>query len=129
MERWQEFAEEAALLTSERERLAEAAERQVDDLKKADFMQDKIGEIYEGVVTGCTNFGVFVGLPNTVEGMCSLENLPTDNYILMEKLFKLAGTKHDYQLGQKVTVEVESVSLRRRQVNFKILDKKPVSEY
>ena len=129
MERWQEFAEEAALLTSERERLAEAAERQVDDLKKADFMQDKIGEIYEGVVTGCTNFGVFVGFPNTVEGMCSLENLPTDNYILMEKLFKLAGTKHDYQLGQKVTVEVESVSLRRRQVNFKILDKKPVSEY
>ena len=110
MERWQEFAEEAALLTSERERLAEAAERQVDDLKKADFMQDKIGEIYEGVVTGCTNFGVFVGLPNTVEGMCSLENLPTDNYILMEKLFKLAGTKHDYQLGQKVTVEVEALA-------------------
>ena len=129
MERWQEFAEDAALLTSEREKLAESAERQVDDLKKADFMQDKIGEIYQGVVTGCTNFGVFVGLPNTVEGMCSLENLPTDNYILIEKLFKLAGTKHDYQLGQKVTVEVESVSLRRRQVNFKILDRKPVSEY
>ncbi len=129
MERWKEFAEDAALLTSERERLAESAERQVDDLKKADFMQDKIGEIYEGVVTGCTNFGVFVGLPNTVEGMCPLENLPPDNYILMEKLFKLAGTKHDYQLGQKVMVEVESVNLRRRQINFKILDKKPVSEY
>ncbi len=129
MERWQEFAEDAALLTSERERLAESAERQVDDLKKADFMQDKIGEIYEGVVTGCTNFGVFVGLPNTVEGMCPLEDLPPDNYILMEKLFKLAGTKHDYQLGQKVMVQVESVNLRRRQINFKILDKKPTKEY
>ena len=129
MERWQEFAEEAALVTSERERLAEAAERQVDDLKKADFMQDKVGNVYEGVVTGCTNFGVFVGLENTVEGMCSLENLPVDNYILMEKLFKLAGTKHDYQLGQRVVVEVESVNLRRRQVNFKILDKKPEKEY
>jgi len=129
MERWQEFAEEASLVTSERERLAESAERQVEDLKKADFMQDKIGKIYEGVVTGCTNFGVFVGLPNTVEGMCPIENLPVDNYILMEKLFKLAGSKHDYQLGQKVTVMVESVNLRRRQINFKILDKKAVSEF
>lgn len=129
MEHWQEVAEEAALVTSERERLAEAAERQVDDLKKADYMQDKVGQIYEGVVTGCTNFGVFVGLPNTVEGMCPLENLPTDNYVLMEKIFKLAGTKHDYQLGQKVMVEVESVNLRRRQVNFKILDKKPQNMY
>ena len=125
MARWQEFAEEAALLTSEREKLAESAERQVDDLKKADFMQDKVGQIYEGTVTGCTTFGVFVGLENTVEGMCPLENLPADNYVLMEKLFKLAGTKHDYQLGQKVMVEVESVNLRKRQINFKILDKKP----
>ncbi len=129
MERLAEFAEDAAILTSEREKLAETAERQVEDLKKADFMQDKIGEVYEGTVTGCTSFGVFVGLPNTVEGMCSLENLPNDNYVLMEKLFKLAGTKHDYQLGQKVWVEVESVSLRRRQINFKILDKKPESGY
>lgn len=129
MARWQEFAEEAALLTSEREKLAEVAERQVDDLKKADYMQDKIGEVYEGTVTGCTNFGVFVGLDNTVEGLCALEDLPTDNYVLMEKLFKLAGTKHDYQLGQKVIVEVLSVNLRKRQINFKILDKKPASDY
>ncbi|MBO5102470.1 MAG: ribonuclease R, partial [Clostridia bacterium] len=127
MEFYAEFAEEAALITSEREKLAESAEREVDDLKKADFMQDKVGQIYEGTVTGCTNFGVFVALPNTVEGMCPLENLPDDNYILMEKLFKLAGTKHDYQLGQKVVVEVESVNLRKRQINFKILDKKPIS--
>ena len=122
-----EFAEQAALDTSEREKLAEVAEREVEDLKKADYMQNHIGEVYEGVVTGCTNFGVFVALPNTVEGMCSLENLPTDNYVLLEKLFKLAGTKHDYQLGQKVKVEVVSVNLRRRQIDFKMLEDKPTS--
>ena len=125
MEKYKEFAEEAALMTSEREKLAEVAEREVDDLKKADYMQNHVGEIYEGVVTGCTNFGVFVALPNTIEGMCSLENLPVDNYVLLEKLFKLAGSKHDYQLGQKVMVQVESVNLRRRQIDFKMLEEKP----
>ncbi|MBO5254222.1 MAG: RNB domain-containing ribonuclease, partial [Opitutales bacterium] len=122
LEYYREFVEEASDLTSEREKLAESAERQVDDLKKADYMQNHIGEIYEGTVTGATNFGVFVALPNTVEGMCPLENLPTDNYVFIEKLYKLAGSKHDYQLGQKVRIQVESVNLRRRQINFKILE-------
>ncbi len=122
MEWYNEFVEEASLITSEREKLAECAEREVDDLKKADYMQNHIGEIYEGVVSGATNFGVFVELPNTVEGMCSMENLPTDNYVFIEKLYKLSGTKHDYQLGQKVRVMVDSVNLRKRQINFKMLE-------
>lgn len=122
LEFYKEFVEEASGLTSEREKLAESAEREVDDLKKADYMQNHIGEIYEGTVTGATNFGVFVALPNTVEGMCSLENLPSDNYVFLEKLYKLAGTKHDYQLGQKVRIQVESVNLRKRQINFKMLE-------
>ena len=122
MEWYQEFVEEASIQTSEREKLAEVAEREVDDLKKADYMQNHVGEIFDGVVSGATNFGVFVELPNTVEGMCSLENLPTDNYVFIEKLYKLSGSKHDYQLGQKVRVQVESVNLRRRQINFKMLE-------
>lgn len=122
LEWYKDFVEEASLITSEREKLAECAEREVDDLKKADYMQNHVGEIFEGVVSGTTNFGVFVELPNTVEGMCSLENLPTDNYVFIEKLYKLAGSKHDYQLGQKVRVQVESVNLRRRQINFKMLE-------
>ncbi len=124
LEFYKEFVEEAAPMTSEREKLAESAEREVEDLKKADYMQNHVGEIYEGTVTGVTNFGVFVELANTVEGMCSMENLPTDNYVFIEKLYKLAGTKHDYQLGQKVTVLVLSVNLRRRQIDFKMLDAK-----
>ena len=95
----------------------------IEDLKKADYMQNHVGEIYDGTVTGVTNFGVFVEFPNTVEGMCSIENLPTDNYVFLEKLYKLAGSKHDYQLGQKVRVQVESVNLRRRQINLKMLEK------
>ena len=122
MEWYQEFVEEASIQTSEREKLAEVAEREVDDLWKADYMQNHVGEIFDGVVSGATNFGVFVELPNTVEGMCSLENLPTDNYVFIEKLYKLSGSKHDYQLGQKVRVQVESVNLRRRQINFKMLE-------
>ncbi len=123
IEFYREFVEEAAVLTSEREKLAEVAEREVEDLKKADYMQNHVGEIYDGTVTGVTNFGVFVEFPNTVEGMCSIENLPTDNYVFLEKLYKLAGSKHDYQLGQKVRVQVESVNLRRRQINLKMLEK------
>ena len=124
MEFYKNFVEEASGLTSEREKLAEVAEREVEDLKKADYMQNHIGEIYEGVVTGATSFGVFVGLPNTVEGLCSIENLPLDNYIYMEKLYKLAGSTHDYQLGQNVKVQVVSVNLRKRQIDFKMLDEK-----
>ena len=123
IEFYREFVEEAAVLTSEREKLAEVAEREVEDLKKADYMQNHVGEIYDGTVTGVTNFGVFVEFPNTVEGMCSIENLPTDNYVFLDKLYKLAGSKHDYQLGQKVRVQVESVNLRRRQINLKMLEK------
>ena len=124
MEFYRNFIEEASLVTSEREKLAESAEREVEDLKKADYMQNHIGEEYDGVVTGATNFGVFVGLPNTIEGMCPIENLPIDNYIYLEKLYKLSGSTHSYQLGQKVRVRVESVNLRKRQIDFKILEEK-----
>ena len=124
MDFYRNFVEEASGLTSEREKLAESAEREVEDLKKADYMQNHIGEIYDGVVTGATNFGVFVGLPNTVEGMCPIENLPIDNYIYLEKLYKLSGSTHSYQLGQNVKVRVESVNLRKRQIDFKIIEDK-----
>jgi len=56
--------------------------------------------------------------------LCSIENLPLDNYIYMEKLYKLAGSTHDYQLGQNVKVQVVSVNLRKRQIDFKMLDEK-----
>ncbi len=124
---WLEFlgtwVDEASLQSSEREKLAEVAEREVDDLKKAEYMQQHINEEFEGMVTGVTNFGVFVALPNTVEGLCTMENLPEDNYLLFEKQYKLAGSRHSYQLGDTVKVRVVDCNLMKRQITFKMVEK------
>ena len=122
---WLEFLNDwvvdACLQSSDREKLAESAEREVDDLKKAEYMQGHLQEEFEGIVTGVTSFGVFVALPNTIEGLCTMENLPTDNYLLFEKAYKLSGSKHSYHLGQKVRVRNVEVNLLKRQVTFKML--------
>ena len=117
------WVDEASLQSSEREKLAEVAEREVDDLKKAEYMQQHINEEFEGMVTGVTNFGVFVALPNTVEGLCTMENLPEDNYLLFEKQYKLAGSRHSYQLGDTVKVRVVDCNLMKRQITFKMVEK------
>jgi len=114
---------EASQQSSDREKLAEVAEREVDDLKKAEYMQGHIGEEFEGMVTGLTSFGVFVALPNTIEGLCSMENLPTDNYMLFEKQYKLVGSRNSFQLGDTVKVSVESCNLMKRQISFKMVEK------
>lgn len=122
---WYEFLKEwvvdASLQSSDREKLAESAEREVDDLKKAEYMQGHLQEEFEGIVTGVTSFGVFVELPNTVEGLCTMENLPNDNYLLFEKAYKLSGSQHSYHLGQKVRVRAVEVNLLKRQITFKML--------
>ena len=122
---WYEFLKDwvvdASLQSSDREKLAESAEREVDDLKKAEYMQGHLQEEFEGIVTGVTSFGVFVELPNTVEGLCTMENLPDDNYLLFEKAYKLAGSQHSYHLGQKVRVRAVEVNLLKRQITFKML--------
>ena len=122
---WYEFLKDwvvdASLQSSDREKLAESAEREVDDLKKAEYMQGHLQEEFEGIVTGVTSFGVFVELPNTVEGLCTMENLPDDNYLLFEKAYKLSGSKHSYHLGQKVRVKAVEVNLLKRQITFKML--------
>lgn len=122
---WYEFLKDwvvdASLQSSDREKLAESAEREVDDLKKAEYMQGHLQEEFDGIVTGVTSFGVFVELPNTVEGLCTMENLPDDNYLLFEKAYKLSGSKHSYHLGQKVHVKAVEVNLLKRQITFKML--------
>lgn len=120
---YEDFVVKASIESSEREKLAEMAERAVDDLKKTEFMQDKIGNIYDGVVSGVNTFGVFVELENTVEGLCAEADLPVDTYIYIEDKYMLKGSKNTFQLGQKVKVEVIAVNLQKRQVNFKILVK------
>ncbi|NLA76805.1 MAG: VacB/RNase II family 3'-5' exoribonuclease, partial [Clostridiales bacterium] len=106
--------------TSERERNAMEAERDVDDLKKAEYMRDKIGNQYEGVISGDTEFGLFVELPNTVEGLIRITSLDDDYYIYDEKLYRLTG-KHTgkvYSIGDKIKITVASVDMKMRKCEF-----------
>lgn len=113
---------EVAEVSSERERAAEMAERDIDDYYKAEYMLKHIGEIFEGVISGVTAFGVFVELDNTAEGLARMNNLPKDNYEFVEKRYLLKGTKHQYCLGQIVKIQVLGADTDNRKVTFKILD-------
>ena len=112
------FVEEASVQSSDTEKRSEVGSRQVEDLKMAEFMQKHIGETYTGTVSGITNFGVFVELPNTVEGMIRIENLPQDEYEYNEKTMTLNGHHHKYSYGDQIDVRVAKVDLPKRQIDF-----------
>ena len=117
---------EVAEVSSERERAAEMAERDIDDYYKAEYMLRHIGEIFEGVISGVTAFGVFVELENTAEGLARMNNLPKDHYEFVEKRYLLKGTKHQYSLGQIVKIQVLGADTDNRKVTFKILDENEI---
>ena len=119
----------AAKQSSEMERKAQDAEREVDDLKKAEYMQDRIGEEFEGVISSVTSFGVFVELPSTIEGLVHITDLDDDYYIFEENHLRLIGerTKKVYKLGDKVLVECVHVDMPNKEIFFKIIEE-PKSE-
>jgi len=106
--------------SSERERSAESAERDIDDYYKALYMSDKVGDAYEGTVSGVTGFAIFVELDNTVEGAIRIENLPRDRYVFEEDKYRIVGIEHSYALGDRVKIIVSSTDLDARRVNFEI---------
>ncbi|MBE5742371.1 MAG: ribonuclease R [Clostridiales bacterium] len=118
-----DFIYETATQTSEKERKANEVERAVDDLYKAKYMENFIGQEFDGVISGVTSFGVFTELENTVEGITKLEDLPRGNYSHDPKTFTLSSSKHTYKLGDKVRVGVMGVDLSSRRVEFIILYK------
>ncbi|WP_373897733.1 ribonuclease R [Haloimpatiens sp. FM7315] len=120
----------ASLQSSQMERLADEAEREVDDLKKAEYMSEKIGEEYEGIISSVTNFGMFVELPNTIEGLIHISKLDDDYYIYDEQHLCLMGerTKKAYKLGNKVKVIVEAVNLDSYEIDFKLLKDQETKE-
>lgn len=122
--------EEYAQHCSDKERQAMEAERDVDDLKKAQFMQNHIGEKYEGVISSVTGFGLFVELPNTVEGLIHISNLDDDYYTFVEKSYMLLGErkKKTYRLGDSIRVVVSAVDMATRRVDF-LIDDEPASGY
>ncbi|GAE92802.1 3'-to-5' exoribonuclease RNase R [Gracilibacillus boraciitolerans JCM 21714] len=121
---WKDLLPEIAKHSSLKERAAVDAEREVDDLKKAEYMQDKIGEEYEGVISSVTNFGLFVELANTVEGLVHVSYLTDDYYHFDERAYAMIGgerTGNVFQVGDAITVKVAQVNLDERAVDFEIL--------
>ncbi|WP_438435003.1 ribonuclease R [Gorillibacterium sp. sgz500922] len=113
--------------SSDRERLAVEAERETDALKKAEFMLDKVGEEFEGLISSVTNFGIFVELPNTVEGLIRMTDLSDDYYVYHEAQHMLVGerTGRTFRLGDEIKVRVAKVNLDERNIDFELVDMKP----
>ena len=111
---------------SVREAEAQNCERDVDKMKKAEYMMDHIGEVYEGIISGVQEFGIFVELENTVEGLLKVENLKGDYYVYNKDLMALVGkrTSKIYGFGDKVVVKVIAADKDRSTVDFEIYEEK-----
>ena len=114
------FVIESSEQSSITERNADEAERTVDDLKKAEYMKDKIGEVFEGNISSVTESGVFVELDNTIEGFIYKEYLPEDRYIFDPSRYMLVGKRSKYILGDRLTVRVSSVDMNTRHIDFEL---------
>jgi ribonuclease R len=116
--------------SSERERVAVEAERETDALKKAEFMLDKVGEEFEGIISSVTSFGMFVELDNTVEGLIRLSDLTDDYYNHQAAQHALIGerTSKVYRIGDEVKVRVARVSIAEHTIDFEMVDMKPRGE-
>ena len=112
---------EVAKHSSEREMAATQCERDVDDMKMAEYMEGHIGEVYKGIISTVTNYGIYVELPNLVEGMIKIDQLEDDYYFYDESTFSLVGkrSKKRYMLGQTMEIIVDSVIKDKGLINFK----------
>ena len=121
-------ADERAKQSSEREKIATKVERESEDLKKAEYMENKIGKEYEGIISSVTSFGVFVQLENTVEGLIRFEDLGEEYFIYDEKKKRLIGEKTNitYKIGDKVKIKVKKASKLLREIDFELAKNKDV---
>ena len=119
-----DFVQKAAKQSSDQEIAAQEAERETEDLKKAEFMQDRIGEIFEGVISGVTSFGMFVELENTIEGLVKISNLEDDYYIFDDRNYSLIGetSKKVYKIGDEVEVKLVKADVASRQIDFILVE-------
>ena len=119
---WEQKLPVLATHTSERERASVDCEREVDDMKMAEYMEKHIGEEYTGIVSGVMSFGMFIELPNKIEGLIRIDDLTDDYYRYDESTFSLIGNKNKrgYRLGDEVKVVVKSASKINHTVDFVI---------
>ena len=125
VEHYRDILPEVAKHSSEMERRADEAERETDKLKKVEYMEQHIGEEYEGVISGVTGWGLYVELPNTVEGLIHISTIPGDYYHYNEATCEMVGeaTGRCFKLGMPVRIEVEDCDRFMRTINFRLVDK------
>ena len=112
------FVRNASEVSSETEINAAKCEREAQDFKKADFLSNHIGEIFVGKISGVTQYGVYVELDNTCEGLIKLDYLPEDEYTLSPDGFTLVGRNHKFTLGEEMTIKVANVNLNNYKIDF-----------
>lgn len=119
---YQSILEEVTKHASETERRAEEAERETIKLKKVQYMKNYIGEEYEGIISGITKWGMYVELPNTIEGLVHVANMTDDHYEYIEDNYEMRGvhTGKTYHLGQKVNVRVVGADELQRTIDFEL---------
>ncbi|ANY66314.1 ribonuclease R [Paenibacillus sp. BIHB 4019] len=117
--------------SSERERVAADAERDTEQMKKCEFMLDKIGEEFDGIISSVTSFGMFVELDNTVEGLIRLSDLTDDYYHFQEQHMVLIGerTSKVYRIGDEVKIRIGNVNMNDHTIDFEMVDMKPRSGF
>lgn len=116
------IVEDVSIQSSEKERNAELAEREVDDMKMAEYMNDHIGETFTGIISSVTSFGLFIELENTVEGLLRVNELDDDYYVYDEARLQLVGerTRKIYALGDEITVVVVKADPALREIDFEL---------
>ena len=121
--KYQKEAIQYAESSSEREKIAQKVERDAESIKKAEFMQSKIGEIYTGIISNITQFGMFVELDNTVEGLVRFEDMGNEYYIYDEERKALRGEKTNsvYKIGQEVTIKVKNADKLTKKIDFELI--------
>lgn len=120
---YEKILPEVAKHSSEMERRADEAERETDKLKKVEYMLEHLGEVFEGVISGVSEYGFYVELPNTIEGLVHVTTLTDDYYHYIEATYELAGeaTNRRYKLGQKVKVMATAADKLLRTIDFRVL--------
>lgn len=127
-QQWAEKLPDIAVHSSQMERRAVEAEREVDSMKKAEFMADHIDEEYDGIISSVVKFGIFIELPNTIEGMIHINALKQDYFHFIENHLALVGerTGLTFKIGQKVRVKVVKADPETREIDFELLSAEEV---
>ncbi|MBE0069509.1 ribonuclease R [Thermoanaerobacterium thermosaccharolyticum] len=119
-EHYNKILNDISLKSSERERAADSAEKEIEDLKKVEYMKERIGNVYKAIIANVTNYGFFVELDNTVEGLVDIDTLDDDYYHYDDETYTLIGerTKRKFSIGDEVYVKVVGANVDRREIDF-----------